>query len=374
MATAALLDFERLLPPIPGANPAGADLRTDPTSGSAYYLIKDTRSAARAAERQQVAREEDANEKRPDWRPVLEHGTKALAEKTKDLEITAYIIEALVRLHGFAGLRDGFRLAREQIERFWEKLYPIPDEEGLEARVSALTSLNGDDAEGTLIAPIGRVPITEATSAGRMTAGHYQDVLALGKITDPKLRDKKLAGGALSLEKFQKAIAETPPSFFRTLVEDLEQCQAELTKLDAALSQRCGQHAPPTGQLRAALASALDTVKEVARDKLSTPSTPNQAAATPAATANGAGPANITADGFRTREEAFEHLLKVADFFRRSEPQAVVSYALEQVVRWGRMSLPELLTELVPDESPRKNLFKQVGIRLAEPPKEAAKK
>jgi hypothetical protein len=39
------------------------------------------------------------------------------------------------------------------------------------------------------------------------------------------------------------------------------------------------------------------------------------------------------------------------------------------------MPLPELLAELLPDEAPRKSLFKQVGIRPPEPaPKEAGKK
>jgi hypothetical protein len=41
----------------------------------------------------------------------------------------------------------------------------------------------------------------------------------------------------------------------------------------------------------------------------------------------------------------------------------VVPYGLEQVVRWGNMPLPALLGELIPDESPRHQLFRQVGIR-----------
>src|SRR5262249_58644154 len=81
-------------------------------------------------------------------------------------------------------------------------------------------------------------------------------------------------------------------------------------------------------------------------------------------------------DALRTRDDAFRRLLEVADFFRRTEPQSVVPHALEQVVRWGRMSLPELLVELIPEEAPRKGLFKQVGIRPPEPPPkpEGAKK
>jgi type VI secretion system protein ImpA len=69
----------------------------------------------------------------------------------------------------------------------------------------------------------------------------------------------------------------------------------------------------------------------------------------------------------RDREDAFQTLLKVADFFRRTEPHTPVSYALEQAVRWGRMALPELLAELIPDEQPRVTLFKQVGIRPPAP-------
>ncbi len=81
----------------------------------------------------------------------------------------------------------------------------------------------------------------------------------------------------------------------------------------------------------------------------------------------------VSTEEVRTREDAFRELLKLADFFRRTEPQAVLSFALEQVVRWGRLSLPELMMELIPDEAPRKNLFKQVGIRPETKP-EAAKK
>jgi type VI secretion system protein ImpA len=55
--------------------------------------------------------------------------------------------------------------------------------------------------------------------------------------------------------------------------------------------------------------------------------------------------------------------MKVAEFFRKTEPHSPVSYALDQVVRWGRMPLPELWTELIADDA-RKAVFKQIGIRV----------
>ena len=63
-----------------------------------------------------------------------------------------------------------------------------------------------------------------------------------------------------------------------------------------------------------------------------------------------------------SRAEAFKTLTEVARFFRKSEPHSPVSYALEQVVKWGKMSLPDLLTELIRDSSARESMFRHVGI------------
>src|SRR4051794_26825572 len=100
-----VLDFVKLLNPIPGDKPAGADLRADAGPTSLYYQIKDGRNTARAAERRMEGGQEDPVP--PDWKVVVTTATKALTESTKDLEVTAYLIEALCRTNGFAGLRDG---------------------------------------------------------------------------------------------------------------------------------------------------------------------------------------------------------------------------------------------------------------------------
>src|SRR5258708_5827784 len=158
MASPAILDFAKLTTPIAGANPCGVALRTDPARPATYDATKDGRNKARADEKKLYEGGEDALP--PDWKVVVQAGVKSLTEKSKDLEISAYMIEGLARIHGFAGLRDGFRLARELVEKFWDTLYPMPDEDGIESRIFALVGLNGGDAEGTLIVPINRIAIT----------------------------------------------------------------------------------------------------------------------------------------------------------------------------------------------------------------------
>jgi type VI secretion system protein ImpA len=64
----------------------------------------------------------------------------------------------------------------------------------------------------------------------------------------------------------------------------------------------------------------------------------------------------------QSREDAFREILRIAAFFKQTEPQGLVWYALEQAVKWGRMPLPELLAEFVPDEGGRTR-FAWLGIK-----------
>src|SRR4051794_36869137 len=116
MSSPRVLDLTRLLAPIPGENPAGCDPRVDTRRGKTFQALKLARSAARTAERQLATGDDEAKGVRPNWRPVLELAVGVISEQAKDLEAAAYLVEALARLHGFAGLRDGFCLCRGLVE------------------------------------------------------------------------------------------------------------------------------------------------------------------------------------------------------------------------------------------------------------------
>ena len=382
MPTPDVLDFAKLVAPIPGDKPVGADLRVNAGPTSLYYQIKDGRNTARATERRMEGGIEDALP--PDWKAVSTTAIKALTESTKDLEISAYLIEALCRTQGFAGLRDGFKLAREFVDRYWDNLYPTPDEEGIATRLAPLTGLNGDDAEGTLIAPINRIPFTESSNLGRLTYSNYLQAVATGKILDPKAKERRVAAGAMQMETFRKAVDETPAPFYRLIFDDLTAAIEELGKLGQVLDAKAGSSAPPTSAIRGSLENVLGAIKDVAAAKLAVTATTKKAeeknegeAGTVEPSANGKPDKEEQGEKLpviRNRDDALNAILQLGEYFRRVEPHSLVPFALEQAVRWARMPLPDLMMELIPDESPRKALFKQVGIRPPEPAKEEKKK
>ena len=215
-------------------------------------------------------------------------------------------------------------------------------------------------------------PADAPESATPFACYHFQQALALAQVKDEAVRAKRLQDGAVALEAVQQTVAETPREFFAVLVRDLTLCQEEFAKLCATLDDKGGVHAPPTSNIRNALATCHDVLLQVAKNKLPTEekeTAPAAAGASVNGTTAGAGPSPVaqpaSAQGIMTRADAFRVLLDVADYFRRSEPHSIVSYSLEQVVRWGNMPLPALLNELITDDSPRQQFFRQVGIRAS---------
>jgi type VI secretion system protein ImpA len=370
MLSPEVLDFDKILAAIPGELPAGADLRADQSSVSPYHTIRGFRKAASDTERQienadPKAQSDPKTKIEPaDWRPVLESGKKVLAERSKDLEITAYVIEALVRLHGFAGLRDGFHLARELVEEFWDGLYPKAkaNDPDVQNRFSYIFWLSGIDRPGTLITPVRRIPLTAATSEGPYRLTHYLQARALDEISDPKLRQQRIDRGSVTLDLIRKGVAQSPPSFYAELVDNLEKAREEFLSFCATMSEKSG-YDPPRSDLLEVLESWTDALKDVAADKLPKPAI---ASPEPIEGALEAAPAGglhqPTSGAIRNRQDALERLMDIAVFFRTQEPQSIIPFALEQIVHWGKLSLPDLLRELIDDDGSRNKLFSKVGI------------
>jgi type VI secretion system protein ImpA len=385
-----VVDITELLAPIAGESPAGSDLRASRRASGPFAMLKLARTAARAAERKIAVADEDGQGARPNWRPVHDLATKILQEESKDLEVATYLVEALVRLHGFAGLRDGFRVCRCLVEDYWDELYPAPDHEGLTGRVAALMSLNGFENDGTLIAPILTIPLTGTGPPGPYSHAHYDQALRTETLTDAAAKKRRVDRGAITMKQFVDAVAQTPVEFYVRLAGEIDECRAEFDALRGLLDELCGDQAPHSSNIRNALESCHDAVHSVAKEKLAaaaamagngagwlapaTPAPPQVLNGYPADGAevrwSGAGPCHMiddnsparSASGVPSREHALIMLQEIAEYFRRTEPHSPIAYSLEQAVRWGRTPLPKLLEELIPDPGGREHYFRLVGI------------
>jgi len=372
MPTPPVIDVDRLLAPISPSAPTGADIRTDYSPQSSYFALKEAQARARTDERRRRTEYEDQPDTsfRPeDWDAVVEHAEQVLTEKSKDLEVAAWYLEALLRHHGFAGVRDGLRLIRGLIEQYWEGIFPQPDEDGLATTVSGISALNGVDGPGTLIWPISNIPITRRETWGTWQFRQAQSLD--GASADDK--EKRVAEGGVTLEMFDEAVTSTPTSFYVDMLQDLQQAQDELQQLTDLLDEKCGTDssgypiAPSTSAIKDALADALQIVKTATSGLVLETESPVETA-TPAGGASaasapaGSGGAIMVDHATMSREQAFKSILQLAEYFKKTEPHSPVAYLLEKSVRWGKMPLPRLLRELIKDDPMLTELFRVMGV------------
>lgn len=362
MASDAVFSVDQLLHPITEDAPCGSDIRENYSVDSLYSQIKDARAAARAEERNNLFNEESSKADEH-WRKIVEIGPKILENESKDLEVASWITEALVRRHGFQGLRDGFQLIKGLIENFWDNLYPLPDEDGIETRVACLTGLNGQGAEGVLIAPIRNVLITETGEPSPFSFWKYQQALEINKILDEEARSDKAGKLGFNVSDVEQAVSDSSEGFYIDLLDDISTALATYRETGTLLDNYCGANdSPPSSNITNILQECLGAVKHLARYKLPEEESVSEDLVQPLQ--EDSGQTTSQADGpIRNREDAFRKLNEISSFFRKTEPHSPIPYILERAVKWGEMPLEELVRELIPDSSARDFFGSLTGVR-----------
>src|SRR5678809_489533 len=115
-----IIDVEKLLAPVDGENPVGADLSYDPS-------VMEIDQLAAGKPEQQVG-DTIVPAEEPDWKELRSRCTEVLG-KTKDLRVAMHLLVAAVKMDGLKGLCDGLALIRGILEKYWDKFYPQLDPE-----------------------------------------------------------------------------------------------------------------------------------------------------------------------------------------------------------------------------------------------------
>lgn len=365
-----VIDLEGLLNPISAAAPAGIDLREDRSPGSLYYTLKDARNNARATERSSLF--DDGVDLLKSWHPVAKLAPQILTRHSKDLEVACWLTEGLVRLHGAAGLRDGFRLIHGLVSNFWPALYPLPDEDGLETPLAPLTGLNGDGGEGTLLAPLRNMDITNAGDLGGFNLWQYQKARDNARLTDEDERASRTQALGFNLQDIENTVREAAPEFFAQLIATLEDTLAHYKDLHDLLRHHCGKQTPPSSNIAALLDEVLRTVRFLSKDKLQvlmTTGTNDTADDDSVADGNSvpgyqSSQTSAVTGPIAHREDALRRLQEVADYFRTHEPHTPLAPGIERLIRWGRMTVAELMMELLPEDASRGFFSQLTGLKL----------
>jgi type VI secretion system protein ImpA len=340
------IDLAPLLQPVPGPDPTGLPLRY----AGDYDRIQEARQEDDASLPQGIWQRQL---KRADWDQVAALCADALINRSKDLQIAAWLVEAAVQRQGFAALAPGFALLDGLADGFWPDLYPAIEEGDLEARLSPLAWLNE-----RLPVLLHQLPVTRTT--GVTVAAHswadYGNAERHEVIRqrDPKAAAKAEAGGRVTLQAFLDSVAHTPNAFFLPLYGALAAAAAALAQLTERLDGLCGRQAPNLAGIRNAVDELEAWVGTILMERNALPAL--EAPSSPLDEADAAEAAHAVEvdevvmpllDGpIRNREDAYRRLGEVAEYLFRTEPHSPTPYLVQRAVAWGQMPLHELLPEL----------------------------
>jgi len=336
-----------LLNPISADRPAGENLQ--------YAPIFDKIKEARREDDDAPSGDWALPRKLADWPLTIKLINEALASKTKDLQLTAWLAEAMLRREGIPGLREVLDLDRALIENFWDSLYPELEDGDAEFRAGKLQWI-GDKLERA----VKLVPLTRTG----LNWYQYQESRTLGSEEAADTSEKQLArqeaiaAGKIPPEQFDKAFDAAPKSFYVNLEAAFDGALESLALLGDVCDAKFGDVSPNFGVLRAALEEVRQTVHILLQRKrekepdapVDEPAaepvdevadlveTPVQAEA-PAAAAKVAAPARRGALSAEPadREDAIARVVSAAKYLRGANPYDPAPYLLLRGLRWGEL-------------------------------------
>jgi type VI secretion system protein ImpA len=361
LGTPSVIDIEALLAPIPGEKPTGESLQYS----GLYDEIKEARRSEDNLEQGEWKREA----KVADWAEVVSLSLRALSSQTKDLQVSAWLTEALVKLYGYPGLRDGLKVIRGLHEQYWDDLYPEEDEGDLEARANAISWM-----ERQVAFLVKQIPLTASASGFSYSFNDFEQSINFNvgpdvdSTTAAERRQRAADENKITSEDWLKAKNSSPRAYYETLNADISQSWAAFEALDRVMDERFGRQTPGMGLLKQSLDQVRSLIDKVVKEKRLLEPDPVDSE-TVAVSGNGTYAAGPSSDGtaspagpIRTRQDAINRLKEVAAYFRQTEPHSPVSYLVERAVKWSQMPLESWLASVIKDSTVLDSLRETLGV------------
>lgn len=354
MPSPPMLEIDALLQPIPGDEPAG---------GSIPFAVKQELEDARKEIDPSLYAHDDptrpTDAKKANWPRIVDLTTETLTATSKDLILAARLTEALTRLHGYAGLRDGLTLFRRLVEECWDRLRPpIEEPDDLEMRAAAFEWLDDEDRGARFPFTIRAIPLLKGSS-GPIS---WQDwhLMQAGK-------------GELKIEEFERAIALAPRELCQTTVEDLEAAAQELSGLLNGLTSQMGAGAAPgMSMVRRTIGEGLTLARLILGRKGPPPTELEASAEGEAGAVEGGATPSETAGNFagrsaQSRAQIYQRLTEAADLLQKTEPHSPIPFMVRRAIELGHLTFPQLMKALISDSSVLQQMSQSLGIAELSP-------
>lgn len=333
-------EITQLLFPISPQTPAGENLEDE-------ILFDEIRSARISDPADRLDDEWAVREPRKaDWARVRFLCEQSLMEKSKDLQLVCWLVEALFHLHNLVGLVWGIDFITAFIGDYWETCWPSPEEDRTEIRRGILLRLDRDLSQSLY-----HLPLLHQRPDSLSRWRHIQAFEHRIKAS-PDTREMMIAQeGDLSMATFELQAADIPFAEIRQQDEYARQLKASLGHLETRYASLSHDSEGPvflkTSQIVDDIIDYLQTLTKFtppANELMEQHSVDDNMSST--AYTNPQIQPQIM-----NRVLAINQMLAIANYFRQSEPTSPVPFLMERAARWANMTLTEWLEEMLTDNN-----------------------
>ncbi|MGB0672008.1 MAG: type VI secretion system protein TssA, partial [Rhodospirillales bacterium] len=309
--------------------------------------------------------------KQADWWQVKKLTLDVLTTRSKDLQVAAYLLEAMIHLHGFGGAVRGFEVMNRLCETYWDDLHPLIDGDDLDFRVAPVEWVN----EKLSIA-VQRVPLTRPDT-GDDPPYCWVDWDKALRMENQALKHKKSRAQIekeirVTRAQVTRGFTLSSTNWLKSCGQAIQDTDAQASRLETWMDEACGRDAPSLTQFRSALKHCGDLVANALSERgeeigqAPADEAPSDAETTPAETNSQEDKAMASSEKpsgpISSRAEAYRRLSEAAEYLHQTEPHSPVPYLVKRAVAWGSMPLNELLAEMVGDKSDLVRLLDMLGM------------
>ena len=328
-----------LLEPIPGKNPCGDPLRYT----EVYDQIRDARREDDEKLPQGVWKTEI---KKADWEQVDHLCQEALKNRSKDLQIAAWLTEAWLHLEGIGGLARGLDLILGLSKTFWTGIHPQMNEGGYELRIVPYewinTRLSEDSPCAVISAPSDRTALPyrllDFTEANRLELSAKRSP-AQGASQPPETKQPSLAKISLSID-------QTSTAFYRYMDENCMLALKLMLELEEELRLHLGGESPTFYRLREKV-EALQRFATHVLDERGEKKGAKKAELDKSSPIVPQSHKKHLSGSIENREQAYIILGEVASYLERIEPHSPTPYLIHRAISWGDMSLSQVFADIL---------------------------
>jgi len=350
-----------LLAPLSVAAPCGPAARYDPLFTEVRLLREEDDPSLPMGQWERPL-------KRADWPRIERCCADMLATRSKDLQIAMWLLEAWMRQYGYAGLEQGLRLLDGLLRHYWQPLHPVIDDDGdCDARLAPLEWLN--ESVSASLRLHAALLVLDGDKSTAITLADWERLTAQDRLADDAAGRKTAAANQKpqAPELTRSAVhtaASQMPGALATTVAAVERSLAALRSVSALLHQHLQAESPNLGKLQHVLEAARRVLLQWQPEEKATQMNDEQGAETPRHAGQGLVLQPVAAPGrWSSRDEAYATLAALADYLSLAEPHSPTPFLLRRAVSWGRMSLPEVIAEIIREEGDVTRLLQVLGIR-----------